>query len=48
MPLLLIVALIGGIAFGAYLRKAKPAVYDGLATDLEKFNVHAGDEVKVD
>ena len=38
MPLLLILALIGGIGYGAYLMKAKPAVYDALATDLEKFN----------
>jgi amino acid transporter len=48
MPLLLIAALGGGIMYAAYLRKAKPAVYDGLATDLEKFNVHAGDNVKID
>ena len=48
MPLLLMVALIGGIGYGAYLRKAKPAVYDALATDLEKFNVHADDDVTVD
>lgn len=41
MPLLLVLALIGGIGYGAYLKKAKPQVYDGLATDLEKFNVHA-------
>ncbi len=40
MPLLLVLAVIGGIAYGAYLRKSKPAVYDGLATDLERFNVH--------
>jgi amino acid transporter len=43
MPLLLIVALVGGIIYAAYLKRAKPAVYDGLATDLERFNVHAGD-----
>lgn len=42
MPLLLVVALVGGIGYAAYLRKAKPAVYDRLATDLERFNVHAG------
>ena len=49
MPLLLIVALVGGIGYGAYLRKAKPAVYDGLATDLERFNVHSvDDDVTVD
>jgi amino acid transporter len=49
MPLLLVVALIGGIGYGAYLKKSKPDVYDGLETDLEKFNVHAGDNgTKVD
>ena len=48
MPLLLIVAIVGGIGYGAYLAKTKPAVYDGLATDLEKFNVHAADEATVD
>lgn len=40
MPLLLVVALIGGIVYGAYLKRSKPAVYDALATDIEKFNVH--------
>lgn len=40
LPLLLVAALIGGIAYGAYLRRSKPAVYDGLEADLEKFNVH--------
>jgi amino acid transporter len=48
MPLLLVVALVGGIGYGAYLRKAKPAVYDALATDLERFNVHSVDDVTVD
>jgi amino acid transporter len=43
MPLLLVFALVGGIGYGAYLRKVKPAVYDGLATDLEKITVHADD-----
>lgn len=38
LPLLLVVALIGGIAYAAYLRRSKPAVYDGLATDLERFD----------
>jgi amino acid transporter len=48
MPLLLVLALVGGIVYAAYLRKAKPSVYDGLATDLEKITVHAGDgEVKI-
>lgn len=40
MPLLLVVALIGGIVYGAYLKRSKPVVYDALATDIEKFNVH--------
>lgn len=38
MPLLLVVALIGGIGYGAYLKRARPAVYEGLATDLEQFS----------
>jgi hypothetical protein len=38
------VALLGGIGYAAYLRKAKPAVYYGLATDLERFNVHNVDD----
>jgi amino acid transporter len=41
LPLLLVVALVGGIGYGWYLRRSKPAVYDALATDLEKFNAHA-------
>ena len=41
MPLLLVLALIGGIGYGAYLKRSKPAVYEGLATDIEKFNAHA-------
>ncbi|MFT4230422.1 MAG: APC family permease [Microbacterium sp.] len=40
LPLLLVLALVGGIVYGAYLRKARPDAYDALATDLEKFNVH--------
>jgi amino acid transporter len=38
LPLLLVVALVGGIAYAAFLRRSKPAVYDGLATDLERFD----------
>ena len=38
MPLLLVAAVIAGIAYGAYLRRARPAVYDGLASDLERFS----------
>lgn len=40
LPLLLVAALVGGVWYGAHLKKSKPAVYDGLATDLERFNVH--------
>lgn len=40
LPLLLAAAVIGGIGYGAYLKRRKPAVYAGLETDLEKFNVH--------
>jgi len=38
LPLLLVVALVGGIVYSAFLRRSKPAVYDGLATDLERFD----------
>lgn len=41
MPFLLVLALIGGIGYGEYLKRSKPAVYEGLATDIEKFNAHA-------
>jgi amino acid transporter len=41
LPLLLVVALVGGIVYAAYLRRSKPAVYDGLATDLEQFDAPA-------
>ncbi|MFT4213935.1 MAG: APC family permease [Microbacterium sp.] len=40
LPWLLVLAAIGGVGYGAYLKSSKPAVYDALATDLEKFNVH--------
>ncbi len=36
LPLLLVLAVIGGIVYAGYLKRAKPAVYDGLATDLEQ------------
>jgi amino acid transporter len=38
LPLLLLVALVGGVAYAAYLRRRKPQVYAGLSLDLEKFN----------
>lgn len=40
LPLLLVLAVVGGIVYGAYLQRARPAVYNGLAADLEQFNVH--------
>ncbi len=40
LPLLLAAAVVGGIGYGAYLKRRKPEVYAGLETDLEKFNVH--------
>ena len=40
MPLLLVLAVIGGILYGMYLKRSKPAVYAALATDIEKFNIH--------
>jgi len=38
LPLLLVVAVVGGIGFGTYLRSRKPTVYAGLSDDLENFN----------
>jgi len=48
LPWLLALAVVGGLVYAAYLRRARPAVYDALATDLEKFNVHVshGDEAR--
>ena len=41
MPLLLVAAVVGGIAYGAVLRRRRPTVYAGLADDLESFNLSA-------
>lgn len=38
MPLLLVLALIGGIVYAAYLKRNRPAVYEGLSSDLEQFS----------
>ncbi|WP_375405425.1 APC family permease [uncultured Amnibacterium sp.] len=43
LPLLLVLALIGGLTYAAYLRRNRPDVYSALSTDLEKFNVHSSD-----
>ncbi|HWV48899.1 MAG TPA: APC family permease [Microbacterium sp.] len=38
LPWLLVVALIGGVGYAAYLRSRKPEVYAGLEADLERFD----------
>lgn len=40
LPILLAVALVAGIAYGAYLRHKKPATYEGLSQDLERSEEH--------
>ena len=37
LPILLLVALVGGIVYGAHLRSNKPEIFAGLSDDLEKF-----------
>ncbi|MFT4233238.1 MAG: APC family permease [Leucobacter sp.] len=37
LPWILVVAIVGGIAYGAHLRANRPGVYAGLSDDLEKF-----------
>lgn len=39
LPLLLLLALVGGLAYAAYLRSRKPQVYASLSNDLERFDV---------
>lgn len=38
LPWILVLAVIGGIAYGAYLKSSKPQIYAGLSDDLEKFD----------
>lgn len=38
LPWILVVAVVGGIGYGAYLKAKKPDVYAGLSDDLEKFD----------
>jgi len=40
LPLLLVLAAVGGVIYGAHLKKNRPRVYEGLGADLEAFNVH--------
>jgi amino acid transporter len=37
LPWLIVLALVGGIIYAFYLKAKKPAVYEGLEADLEKF-----------
>ncbi|MFF7681744.1 APC family permease [Microbacterium sp. NPDC007973] len=46
MPLLLLAAVIGGIGYGAFLRRRKPAVYAALSDDLESFNIAPAEKGK--
>lgn len=48
LPLLLVLAVIGGIIYGAYLKKSKPDVYAGLSDDLENFNTQIAEERHTD
>jgi hypothetical protein len=38
LPWILVLAVVGGIVYGAYLKSKKPEVYAGLSDDLEKFD----------
>ena len=38
LPWILVVAVVGGIFYGMYLKSQKPEVYAGLSDDLEKFD----------
>lgn len=42
LPWLLVVALVGGIGYAFYLRSNRPAVYESLSSDLERFDDEAG------
>lgn len=38
LPWILVLAVIGGIVYGLYLKNSKPEIYEGLSEDLEKFD----------
>lgn len=38
LPWILVVAVVGGVVYGAYLKAKKPQVYAGLSEDLEQFD----------
>lgn len=38
LPWLLVVAVVGGAIYGAILKSKRPAIYEGLSGDIEKFN----------
>ncbi|MGP3534530.1 APC family permease [Microbacterium sp. RD1] len=38
LPWLLVLAVIGGVAYAAYLKSQRPAIYEGLNQDLERFD----------
>ena len=42
LPWLLVVALVGGVGYAVYLRASKPAVYESLSSDLERFDDEPG------
>lgn len=46
LPILLLLALIGGVIYGNYLRSKKPAIYAGLSNDLEKFEETAPADIQ--
>ena len=44
LPVLLLVALVGGIIYGVYLKNSRPQVYENLSQDLEKFEATPVDD----
>lgn len=44
LPVLLLVALVGGILYAIYLKNSRPQVYENLSQDLEKFQATEVDD----